>query len=1157
MADAAWVEAVDAAPDAARRVHAVEALDAHWQQHGVHDADVGAISLQHHLHSATPAVALAACAALETLVAAAHTTRTTLTLVRTVAPAALERTGDAHERVRAHAEQLLAHIADAAYAASDHGVREIDAPHTVWERLVRDVALTAPAPRIRITVLRLLPALKARHARMHVHPLLPSLVDNVQASDAGVRAAARDALVALFAHAPPAAHADLREALHEAGVRAATQEAILEAVTRGADDAADAARPAPASPPAPPLPPALTDVPLDDVRAVPLYARHDLDTLFSPAPFEGKETELNWQPRERAVLALRGALKGGIPPELVAPFVAHVRPFQEPMLKALGSLRTTLAMHAIHLVRQLVLAFRAELEPTLDAWFVALIRMAGMTKKMVASASQVAAATILAVVPLRGLHWHQLQLGMGDKNSATRVHMCKHLHTVLQTQRRSALEAHYGVEAMMHCFDKVLADPNVEVRTVARETFVLFHAQWPTHAARVLEALPPPARKQTAALLEKPAPKRAARVGPSSTVLAAKHAAIQAQSPRRDARDADARAPRPSVWHPSLVEGAAPSSASDTSGDWLHADRPWRTEGAAGAAGAASEPPTPQHAVPQTPQRAAPQFAFASGGVTFSPSTEHISSEARRAALDATASATQLSGMMAQLRVGVQERSGAHAALATDAPVEAGRADAPERPETVEAHRGAVAEDGSAGGEEGRGDVAGVWTSEAEGPGSEAKEGPELAQDGAEDQAEPEGTAQAEREAAAEAQLETMAQTESEATAEAQLETTAQAESEAMHSLEEKGPAEAAEPEREAPQPEAPQPEAPQPEAFEAPAQAANPEAPAIDSEAPAAGPEAKATDSDAPPADPETKAADAEAFTADSEAPPADSEAKTPPPEAAPADPETKTPSAPGLAKHEAAAAAVAPAPASRYFLSRVAREDALAGTRAFAACTEHIAAHTADAATLRDWSRRLAEGASEAPGAWTAPPGAVLQSLHAYVCTSAHDDVWALALIAVYRLVACAYSVLHTHGLELAWLALVLHIQQETHAGSALAHGASRTMLDTWASVSDPVLACDALRTAVRVAAPAAGARGAARAAVQAAGLYTLGALWRRMPAAVRMDEVGRARDWIDEVRCGRLTPRRSPMRIRRCGVRRSARSSRRRRARPTSHTSRACVR
>ena len=189
MADAAWVEAVDAAPDAARRVHAVEALDAHWQQHGVHDADVGAISLQHHLHSATPAVALAACAALETLVAAAHTTRTTLTLVRTVAPAALERTGDAHERVRAHAEQLLAHIADAAYAASDHGVREIDAPHTVWERLVRDVALTAPAPRIRITVLRLLPALKARHARMHVHPLLPSLVDNVQASDAGVRAA--------------------------------------------------------------------------------------------------------------------------------------------------------------------------------------------------------------------------------------------------------------------------------------------------------------------------------------------------------------------------------------------------------------------------------------------------------------------------------------------------------------------------------------------------------------------------------------------------------------------------------------------------------------------------------------------------------------------------------------------------------------------------------------------------------------------------------------------------------------------------------------------------------------------------------------------------------------------------------------------------------
>ena len=126
MADAAWVEAVDAAPDAARRVHAVEALDAHWQQHGVHDADVGAISLQHHLHSATPAVALAACAALETLVAAAHTTRTTLTLVRTVAPAALESACRAGRARRARRRGAARRRAKHGTLASELFVSQID-----------------------------------------------------------------------------------------------------------------------------------------------------------------------------------------------------------------------------------------------------------------------------------------------------------------------------------------------------------------------------------------------------------------------------------------------------------------------------------------------------------------------------------------------------------------------------------------------------------------------------------------------------------------------------------------------------------------------------------------------------------------------------------------------------------------------------------------------------------------------------------------------------------------------------------------------------------------------------------------------------------------------------------------------------------------------
>lgn len=1066
MADAPLVEAVERAhgtwcahPDAAQRTHAIEALYTHWNTHGVRrpltqvaDVDVGALALLAPLRSAAPAVAVAACTALDALLQAPRTTRNTLTLVRSVAPAVLERTGDLHEKVARAAQPLLARLADAAYAEHDRGVREADAPHTAWERVVRD-ALAASAPRVRTHLLTLLPAVKARWPRMQVHPLLPALVDAVQAADGGVRAAARDAIATLWAAAPPAARSDLRDALDGAGVRAATRDALLADV-----DAARAPAPAPGGPA---CPRALADVPLDDVRDVRVYARHDLDTLFASAPFDGKETELNWQPRERVLLAVRGALKAGVPAELVPALVAHVRAFQEPVLKALASLRTTLALHAIHLVRQLALAHGAALEPTLDAWFVALVRMAGITKKLVASASQAAAATILGTVPVRAVHWHALQLGMGDKSAATRVHMCKHLGVVLAAQRRAALEAHGGLDAARQLLERALGDASAEVRSAAREAFAAFHAQWPTHAARVLETLPPAARKQTAAALQ-PEAKPAARSGPSSSVLAAKQAALHAHSPRLDERR-----PRASVWHPSLAEHASPAR-SDTSSDLLHGS-PWR--------GAPATPETPR-------PRLQPNIAFASGDVTFSPPLERLSAEAQRAAHDATASASQLSGMVAQLR---GEPSGAGGSAGPDAargapgeggPVDAAAAGASERVEMHEGTSGpAEVHEGALGPTETPGEAPGAPKEEEDGVPKAPKEeedrvpeAPKKEEDGVPEASQGE-------------QVETQEAPKAEP-----VETTEGVEA----PIEPTGPAEAST-----------EPRAPP----EVSTESQGPAEDSMESRAPA---EPESNGSAKASTEPQAPAGPTEAAHA-LEAP----DGAASPPGAPPAQ-----------------------SPAARYFLSRVAREDALAGPTPLATGLERLADASADVPTLRDVARRLAEP----PAPWPVAPAAVLHGVQTYVRTPPADDVWALALIVAYRLVVHAYSVLQTHGLELAWLALVFDVQQAPRSGHALAHGASRAMLEAWAAAADPVLACDALRTAARVAVAAASAAEAA--AVQTLAMHALGRLLARMPRAVLEDELPRTGAWVREVgwatdtgACGRASVGAA------CGDRRACRCRRRR--------------
>lgn len=565
------------------RAAALDELQGFLSSH-LHDADVVLVALRPHIASASEPICLGALGVLDNVLAHTLHMHALNTLSRSVAPAVLERVGDSAERVHTAAANTFVALARVVLAQAPAArVREADTPAAALERVLRD-GLEAKSAHLRLRTVRLIVRIRAE-AQLSLRPLLASLVACVGDADGEVRHEAREALAGMLGDAPAGARADLRRELEAQGIRDEVAQPLLDAVCEQ-----QGAPPPLTQSGATRIPPELASVPDDDVRVEYAATAADLEYILQTLAqtFSGKETENNWQARERATLRIRGLLQGGAHREFPEAFVAGMHGIMDGVLRTLATLRTTLALHVIALVRHLALELGVELERELEAVLAALLRMAGGTKKIVASASQVGAATVLACIPLRIAHLHMLSVGISDKNAATRVHMCRHLGLVLGVHagRKHALETHGGVEMIEKMLEKALGDPTLEVRNAARETYMAYHRLWSARADALLTVLAPSARRQLQSAVGKDSPARTPtrRTGASAAVLAAKRAA-RAATPTRPQQDADAlaeemdnmaispdakrrRMPRESVWHPGLDDAAPTDASVDLLGEW-------------------------------------------------------------------------------------------------------------------------------------------------------------------------------------------------------------------------------------------------------------------------------------------------------------------------------------------------------------------------------------------------------------------------------------------------------------------------------------------------------------------------------------------------------------------------------------------------------------
>ncbi|KAG0174960.1 suppressor of tub2 mutation [Apophysomyces sp. BC1021] len=240
-----------------------------------------------------------------------------------------------------------------------------------------------------------------------------------------------------------------------------------------------------------------------DVDAVQIWSPKGLQEEFASMieAYRDKETEHNWEARERYITRLRGILRGNSVEKYPDVLTAGIRQMVDGILKAVESLRTTLASNALSLVADIGIYASKGLDNYMyDHFLNCLIKCASMTKKIIASASMNTTITFIRHTRYYPKIMNMLWLTMNEKNNQARLHTVIYTKTVLQTHAhqdhtRASMDRSNGTDILENILKKGLTDATPAVREACREAFWIFLEYWKERGEALLKTLPPASRK--------------------------------------------------------------------------------------------------------------------------------------------------------------------------------------------------------------------------------------------------------------------------------------------------------------------------------------------------------------------------------------------------------------------------------------------------------------------------------------------------------------------------------------------------------------------------------------------------------------------------------------------------------------------------------------
>ncbi|GJJ07339.1 hypothetical protein Clacol_001540 [Clathrus columnatus] len=447
----------------------------------------------------------------------------------------IEKLGDAKEKVREKAQQTFLTIGDIIVktgGASSKGKdsRGLETPFQIFERYTREQGLASKNWRVREQTIDAVVKLRRIHSSFPLKPFLPGLVDSLESNDGTVRECAKQAIIEMFTapNVSDTAKSELKKEMIKKNVRKSILDVILLRLSNSdidkdihRSDSVEEKNSRRDSLPSPVKSTPLSNLHSSRAIAVelerpssqtsshseiaPVYvaSSRDLESEFSkmlPA-FEGKETEQNWLQRERSVLRVRGMLKGDVHVRFPEAFISGLKNgFLDGTLKSVASLRTTLASNTCSLYNDLVIALGQNLDFFAEILLTNLLRMAGMTKKVIATQSQSVVSSILkyASPPPRQI-MSLLWITMQEKSPQSRAFVIEHLKIFVDYHgghNKHAIDSATGTDSLEKFIRKGLADPNPGVREKSRGLYWSFEPLWKDKASLIFESLDINAKKQ-------------------------------------------------------------------------------------------------------------------------------------------------------------------------------------------------------------------------------------------------------------------------------------------------------------------------------------------------------------------------------------------------------------------------------------------------------------------------------------------------------------------------------------------------------------------------------------------------------------------------------------------------------------------------------------
>ncbi|TFK76116.1 hypothetical protein BDN72DRAFT_786492 [Pluteus cervinus] len=437
-------------------------------------------------------------------------------------------------------------------------------PLAIFERALCETGLGSKVWKVREQSVLVLVHIRRKHHLFPIRPYLQLIVDCLEDTDPHVRDCARISAVELFTGpgVTDAARADLKEKMIKKGVRKTIMDGVLSKIlstgssgsvllsregsgsdngdstastkpreyvppslllqqqqgkrppleasmsstrsrTGSQSNVKESSRPASRAAMGTPATPATPAVDNSDVQPVYIASARDLEHEFGSMekPFEGKETEHNWAAREKAIVRVRGMLKGDVHQRYTDVFLACLKDgYIQRSLKTLFSLRTTVALHTCSLYQELVLALGTVVDPFCETLLTNLLKMAGFTKKITAQQSQVCVTTIiLNTSPQPRMALPLIYTITQEKNIQSRATGVAHMKLYLEThgaRAKGAIEGSGGLELIEKALKAGLKDANPGVRETTRITFWIFDDIWRDHGRAVFNTLDNLAKKE-------------------------------------------------------------------------------------------------------------------------------------------------------------------------------------------------------------------------------------------------------------------------------------------------------------------------------------------------------------------------------------------------------------------------------------------------------------------------------------------------------------------------------------------------------------------------------------------------------------------------------------------------------------------------------------